>query len=153
MNSGRAGHYAPRRAWFETLIRTNASTLKLSIIMASPDPLDAGIVEQTIRFLKDGPLAEPPAHQLGSGFVILHLGEEGRWLLVHHWLPGGIASRRLYRADLASGSLYEETGHHLFACVWELGLIDFERRAWVSTVMAGAPIEDYLAARFEEGTV
>lgn len=153
MNESLAGSYVPRRAWFETLIQTNASILKLSIIAAGDGRLDSGIVQRTIEFLNDGPLAEPPENQLGCGFVILHQGEEGRWLLVHYWLPGGIASRRLYRADLPAGSPYGEADHSLFACVWELGLIEFERQAWMSTVMAGMSAEDYLAARFEEGKV
>ncbi len=36
------------------------------------------------------------------------------------------------------------------ACAYELIAIDFERRAWVSTVMAGRPMEAYLEARLPD---
>lgn len=41
----------------------------------------------------------------------------------------------------------------LMACVWELGIIDFERRAWMETAMAGKPVTDYLARTLPRGTV
>lgn len=38
------------------------------------------------------------------------------------------------------------------ACAYELVPIDFERRAWVSTVMSGKPMSDYLDAWLPDGT-
>ena len=39
------------------------------------------------------------------------------------------------------------------ACVWELGVIDFERRAWMETAMSGRPVSDYLALTLPRGTI
>jgi hypothetical protein len=36
------------------------------------------------------------------------------------------------------------------ACVWELEIIDFERRAWLEDVLKGADVERYLSRRLEE---
>jgi hypothetical protein len=41
----------------------------------------------------------------------------------------------------------------LMACVWELGIIDFERRAWMETVMSGQSTADYLTRILPRGTV
>jgi hypothetical protein len=37
------------------------------------------------------------------------------------------------------------------ACAYELVPIDFERRAWVSTVMSGKPMEAYLGSWLPDG--
>jgi hypothetical protein len=37
------------------------------------------------------------------------------------------------------------------ACAYELVAIDFERRAWVSTVMSGKSKEDYLGDMLPNG--
>jgi hypothetical protein len=39
----------------------------------------------------------------------------------------------------------------LMACAYELVAIDSERRAWVSTLMAGKPMEAYLETRLPDG--
>jgi len=90
---------------------------------------------------------ERTPHQ-GAGFAILHEGDEGRWLLLHWWVAGGIATRRLWRSDLLPGGHFVEADPLLMACVWELGLIDFERRSWMRTAMAGKPVSEYIEDRF-----
>ncbi len=84
----------------------------------------------------------------GAGFAILHEGEEGRWLLLHWWLDGGICARKLWQADLTADANFEDAAPHLFACVWELALIEFERRAWIETAMSNKPVSDYIARSF-----
>ncbi len=90
---------------------------------------------------------ERTQHQ-GAGFAVLHEGDEGRWLLLHWWVSGGIATRRLWRSDLVTDAQFLEADPLLMACVWELGLIDFERRSWMRTAMSGKPVSDYIEDRF-----
>jgi len=81
----------------------------------------------------------------GVGFVILHRGTQGIWLLLHWWEQGGICSQRLWRSDLAGPLAFVPVDRPLMACVWELALIDHERRAYVRTLMAGRGPDAYLA--------
>ena len=91
--------------------------------------------------------------QQGAGFAILHEGEEGLWLLLHWWLAGGIATQLLWRSGVGDRTEFIDADPLLMACVWELGIIDFERRAWIETAMSGKPVSDYLTRTLPRGTV
>ncbi|TPW28389.1 hypothetical protein [Pararhizobium mangrovi] len=147
--------YAPREASFLRMIDTPSGTIKLNGIGCEGiDTLDAVTIddaERTIRGSGDG--SEPTDHY-GAGFAILHRGEEALWLLSSWWRSGGIATEDLWRADLSSrSSRFHAVEEKVMACVWELGVIDFERRAWIETAMAGRPIPEYLAARLPRSDV
>ena len=75
------------------------------------------------------------------------------WLLLHWWLEGGIATQILWQSELNEEVEFEPAQPLLMACVWELGIIDFERRAWMETVMSGQPTADYLTRILPRGTV
>jgi hypothetical protein len=45
----------------------------------------------------------------------------------------------------------EPAKRDLMACAYELVPIDFERRAWVSTVMSGKPMEAYFGSWLPDG--
>lgn len=97
---------------------------------------------------------QPGDHPVG--FLILHYGSEGDYLLVSQW----------YDADMLKhwvrGAVVDADGcttfaplaqRDLIACVWELEVINFERDAWVNTVLARgrldqAALDAYLATTF-----
>ena len=145
--------YKPRRAWFQELMQVGSMFIKVNAICADGKAIDdAVLAEAKAKILEAEPdMVRTP--QLGAGFAILHEGEEGRWLLLHWWLGGGICARKLWRADLAPDAEFEDAPVHLFACVWELAIIDFERRAWTETAMSQKPVSDYIARRFSGETV
>ena len=92
-------------------------------------------------------LAEPGA----PGFTIAHEGQTaalGARLLVGEReraapprLRGAAAAGRRGRAGALT-----DTG---MACVWELEVIDFERRAWLEDVLMDDDVEAYLARALE----
>ncbi|WP_428983052.1 hypothetical protein [Pseudohoeflea coraliihabitans] len=90
---------------------------------------------------------------LGAGFAVVHRGEAGLWLLLHLWLAGGIATQTVWRSDLGGTPEFHRADPTLMACVWELAVIDFERRAWMETVMSGASLETYMQRRLPRGDV
>ena len=143
-----AGTYSPRRAWFHDLMTVGPVTLKINAICADGARIEDGTFEKAkarILTTREEMLRTP---QQGAGFAILHEGEGARWLLLHWWVAGGISARKLWRADLAPDTPFMEADPLLFACVWELGLIDFERRAWMQTAMSGKAVSDYTEERF-----
>ena len=86
------------------------------------------------------------------GFAILHRGDEVAWLLLHWWLDGGICAQRLWRSSLEGPLSFVEQDRPLMACVWELAVIDHERRAWMRTAMNAKSSPDaYLRDWLPEG--
>lgn len=126
-------------------------TFKLYMIDLDPDaglvdPPDAAALSYATTFsgqrLSDAPI----------GFIILHKGEEGDWLLLHWWAPGGILHNHVaHRAD--TGAPYAAAGDSLLACVWEQVILEHERKAWVKHVLAptGCSIENYLQDSLPNG--
>jgi len=87
-------------------------------------------------------LAEPDA----PGFTIAHEGKSAAMALVYWWAEENEIHRRGYAAPLPLDSAAElrqltDTG---MACVWELEIIDFERRAWLEDVLIGDDVDAYL---------
>jgi hypothetical protein len=88
----------------------------------------------------------------GVGFVIAHAGKFGEYALIQWWGDEDILYNSVYVAPTGGYQLFElmaTTG--LTACVWELGVLDFERRAWVETVLkAGgdSSLDEYLSCTF-----
>jgi hypothetical protein len=146
--------YRPRAAWFDGLTECGPATIKLNIIEADPsNPLaDAAVGIARRQIANAAARLEALPHQ-DAGFAILHQGEESLWLLLHWWLEGGIATEMLWQSELGDEIEFMPAQPLLMACVWELGIIDFERRAWMETAMSGKPIADYLARTLPRGTV
>lgn len=140
--------YQPRRAWFREMVAIGPVSVKLNAICADGATIGDEVFEAAIAKMRsaENEIAHTP-HQ-GAGFAILHEGEEARWLLLHWWVKGGIAARKLWRADRSPDGRFVEADPLLMACVWELGLIDFERRAWMNTAMSGKTVSDYTEERF-----
>lgn len=87
------------------------------------------------------------------GFVILHLGMDGDYLLVSQWYDANMIRHRVRGAPKGGSSFHPLDQSDLAACVWELEIIKFERDAWVNTVLAAGRIDQisidaYLATTF-----
>ena len=85
------------------------------------------------------------------GFTIAHEGKGAAMALVYWWAEENELHRRAYAAPLPLGEAGElqaltDTG---MACVWELEVIDFERRAWLDDVLIEEDVEAYLGRALE----
>ena len=81
-------------------------------------------------------LAEPGV----PGFTIAHQGRSVGMALVYWWAEENEIHRRAY----AGRELAPLTGTGM-ACVWELEVIDFERRAWLQDVLIDDDLDAYLS--------
>ncbi len=96
------------------------------------------------------PVAEAEGHH-GLGFVVLHEGEQGSWLLMDWWAHTDICCQRLSHAEPGSAE-FVPVDRPLLACVWESVVLSFERDAWVSTMLTTSPDpEAYLDTRLPNG--
>lgn len=144
--------YNPRKARFARLIETGPAKIKLSTISAEDTHVANDAVDAAAKMIATQGEAIAATEHRQAGFAILHHGEEARWLLLHWWLQGGISTQKLWRADFGSNSTFIPAEPLLMACVWELSIIDFERRAWMRTAMASRSISTYLNEQYPEGT-
>jgi hypothetical protein len=96
--------------------------------------------------------AEAEGHH-GLGFVIIHEGEHGCWLLADWWAHSEICCQLLAHAPWPTSADFAPVDRPLLACVWEAVVISAEREAWVETMLNGHPQpEAYLERRLPEGS-
>lgn len=85
------------------------------------------------------------AHRDAPGFTIAHRGVSAALSIVYWWANENELHASFHVAPLdAPDQLgpYESTG---ITCVWELEVIDFERRAWLQDVLIDNDLDAYLA--------
>lgn len=149
--------YSPRLVKAFPPLEALGRVLKVYGLFAEPESRSALPAPEWLRQQAAAALVDPP--QGGDhpvGFLILHYGRDGNYLLVSqwydannlkHWVRGSVAGTT---ADITFTPLAQ---HDLVACVWELEIIKFERDAWVNTVLARgrldqAALDAYLATTF-----
>jgi len=88
-----------------------------------------------------------------TGFVIVHQALGENWLMLHWWIQEAICCEALWKSHEATPTEFGTAPKSFMACVWELVVIDFERRAWVDTMLRPDSDRDaYLATRLADGT-
>ncbi|SRR5579871_2051079 len=81
------------------------------------------------------------------GFVIAHDAASVCFALVYWWQSANELHQRVFVSPLAEPGNFRRYENPGAGCVWELGIIDFERRAWLEDVLAnpeGPDIDRYL---------
>jgi hypothetical protein len=84
--------------------------------------------------------------------VVVHDAADFAFVLVDWWHDENEIHQKLFSASLNTPS---ELGPHptdAVGCVWELSVTDFERRAWLETVLAnpkGPDLDLYLSRSFD----
>jgi hypothetical protein len=74
----------------------------------------------------------------GYAFCILHYGSDGDYLLIDWWSDGEILNQRLYFRAVGETRFRDTRHRNWMACVWELQIVDAERRAWTDTALSRA---------------
>jgi len=77
----------------------------------------------------------------------------GSKMSIDWWYGENEIHQKLFSAPLDDLGALRPHGKPAIGCVWELGVVDFERRAWLEHVLANAAGPDvpaYLAARYHD---
>lgn len=129
--------YRPRRYRFAGLTTLRTARLKTYVIDRTEAELPANeALAAVFRYHDETEGSVVPDGALGH--VMVHRGEEGDWLLLHWWTPGGIMAGHLLKS--AVGALhFKPFDDPAIACVWEQIVIEHERRAWVRHMMGTTP--------------
>lgn len=88
----------------------------------------------------------------GIGFVIAHDAASVCFALIYWWQSANELHQRVFASPLADPGNFRPLENAGAGCVWELGIIDFERRAWLEDVLAnpaGPDIERYLGRKLD----
>lgn len=155
--------YSPRQVRFERIERRAEWSLKVYRMSAgkiSDGPsaaavLHAGVETALAHLLSPRRRAhvggiewgEVPEH--GVGFVQIHEGRDGVYTVLDVWFGEAMLRHAVWIASLAAPTEFqsaEATG--LGVCVWELAVLEHERRAWLRHVLTPegrGDIEGYLA--------
>jgi hypothetical protein len=88
----------------------------------------------------------------GVGIVIVHDSATYCFALFYWWQSANELHQRVYAAPLDDPRALTKLADPAAGCVWEMSVLDFERRAWMADVLAtpdGPDIERYLSRRFD----
>ena len=140
--------YHPRRGAFVSDERFGDWRLKLYGLAAPEKGVRPELIDAT-RALAEQTLAAVEGDHYGAAFAIAH-DAAFPIALVYWWQDINEIRSRIYAGDEPDAlELLDPTA---FGCVWELGIVDFERRAWIDDVIGnpeGPDVERYLTRRFD----
>jgi hypothetical protein len=83
----------------------------------------------------------------GAGFVIAHDANAAGLGLVYWWANENEIHARAFASPLDDPAALTPNDGAGLACVWELEILDFERRAWLEDVLRNDDVERYLERR------
>jgi hypothetical protein len=84
------------------------------------------------------------------GFTIAHDAATAGLGLVYWWENDNEIHQRVFASPLDDPGALEPADGTGMACVWELEVIDFERRAWHGDVLRGGDTDLYMARALDE---
>jgi hypothetical protein len=143
--------YTPRRVRPLGLLQIEDWRVKLHGLSATP----GGDLEEAARegALKAAAEALPRpgvgGGRYGVGFVIAHRSTNAYSYVVGWWSYGCLLSTAAYSARFSEPADIARCPARQAGCVWELAVIDHERRAWTRTMLgtkADGDVDGYLEA-------
>ncbi|MGH7599764.1 MAG: isochorismatase [bacterium] len=93
-------------------------------------------------------------NRYGVGFLGIHDGRGANFVFVDWWADENELHHHVYLSPASQpAQLHYATEADSKACVWDLHVMNFERQAWLTTILtnpAGVDLEVYLARRLNE---
>ena len=146
--------YKPRHVRFirrEDVAGWRLKLYGIALYGKGPDPAFVGAT----RDLAASVLPQPPAtdDRYGVGFATAHDATSAYIALVYWWQSENELHQRIYVSPKEDPIAFAQVENQPTGCVWELAIVDFERRAWIEDVLAspnGPEVERYLESRLAE---
>jgi hypothetical protein len=130
--------------------------LKLYTIATHGQAARPAFVEETVRRAPEvygaWPAADPGDPRHGIGFVTAHDATNSCIALYYWWQSFNELHLQIHVGPKDDPRAMTRWSGHAVGCVWELEIVDFERRAWLSDVLAnpaGPDVERYLGRRID----
>jgi hypothetical protein len=148
-----AGAHRTRAIRFVRHERIADWRLKLYSIAADGDTARPELVDEALR--RAPAIFPAPAHaeqRHGVGFVIVHDARTASIALYYWWQSFNELHQRILAGPKRDPRAMTQLEHASAGCVWEIEVIDFERRAWLTDVLAnpsGPDVARYLDRRLD----
>jgi hypothetical protein len=144
--------YKPRHVRFIRREDVESWQLKLYGIAVNGEEPRPEFVE-AVRDLAGAVLPQPPVadDRYGIGFAIAHDARSLGIALVYWWQSENELHQRIYVSSKDDARTFTPVANQPAGCVWELEVVDFERRVWIEDVLArpgGPDLEAYLKRSF-----
>ena len=145
--------YAARHVRFVRREALDGWQLKLYSIALNGREADPDFLEAT-RDLAASALPQPPVadDRYGVAFATAHDATSLHIALIYWWQSENELHQRIYVSPKGEPISFTQVENQPAGCVWELEIVDFERRAWIEDVLAraeGPDLERYLDRRFD----
>lgn len=142
--------YAPRRVAFQRLVALDGWLVKVYAICLPGRPVDEALLGFAIEAARRSlpPRDTPGVH--GLAFLTVHDAADFSYALVDWWVSENEIHQDLLSSDVGDAAALRRHPSQAIGCVWELSVTDFERRAWIETILAnpaGPDVDAYLAKR------
>lgn len=149
---GSAAFYAPRRCGFIRRERIGDWRIKVyGIALAGRTPREE-LVEATIaKAAACLPAEAHAAGRMGAAIAIAHDAATASIAMVYWWEAINELRVRAFAGPLETPDAMQALNDPAAGCIWELGIVDFERRAWIADVLAnprGPDLERYFTREF-----
>jgi hypothetical protein len=148
-----AGPHRTRPIRFVRPERIGDWRVKLYTIATHGQTARPALIDETLR--RAPTIFPQPAHtedRYGIGFVIVHDAATASIALYYWWESFNELHQRIYVGPRSDPAAMTQLAHQTAGCVWELEVIDFERRAWLADVLAnpaGPDIARYLGRHLD----
>lgn len=147
--------HRPRKVRFLGYHATADWTLKLYGVAAHGD-VPRPVLVEAMRTEIDARLPSPATAELrhGVGFAIAHDAADLGFVLIDWWYGRNEIHQIVLSTKLDDPGRLAPHPLPAVGCVWELSVVDFERRAWLRHVLASADgqpsLEDYMAEQYND---
>ena len=151
VKQGYNAQYAPRPVRFIRMERAGDWRLKVYGIAMPCQAPRRELVEESIW--KATEVLPKDAHadgREGVGFVTVHDAATCGITLIYWWQGTNELHQRISLSPLDDPTAMTQLEPQAAGCVWELEVVDFERRAWLEDVLknpTGPDIDAYLSRR------
>lgn len=143
--------YQPRRIELRSRIVLNDWTLKVYAITAPGCDVDAALLEHALRVAESAlPSPAVAPGRPGLGFVVVHATLGRTYVLACWWAEENEVHQRIFSAPAGHPDELAPHAGPAIGCVWELAVTDFERRAWLTHVLARPGGADHAAYLTQE---
>lgn len=135
------GRWSPRPTRSTGTVEAGSAQLKFYEMSVDGRPVPQDVLGSA-RQAAEALLTEEAETRFG--YVICHHGTEATWLSIDRW-EEELLHHSLLRAEAGSIVFEPRTPDRPCYCVWELEVVDHERRAWTRHVLADQDPGAYLA--------
>ncbi|MGO2037221.1 MAG: hypothetical protein ACTH2U_12135 [Brevibacterium sp.] len=147
MNSA-GGAYRPRSVRFLNRVAVGDWTMKLYGISIAGSEVPEALTTAAVRAAKEAlPSPVKGDRTSGIGFITAHAAPSRSYVLISWWAEHNELHQLILSAPPGRAGELAPHPTSAIGCVWELGVTDFERRAWITDILR--PGEPHLSAYLE----